>query len=129
METVQELFGTLLLFLACLFYKHLMVDFFLQTPYQYLNKGKYFHPGGLLHSFLHIIATGILLFVFGAKKHLIEILIVEFLLHYHIDWAKVQINSRYGWKADKNEEFWMLLGIDQYLHALTYIGIVWWIIN
>jgi hypothetical protein len=129
MEIVRDLVGTLLLLLSFLFYKHLLVDFFFQTPYQYLNKGTYLHPGGILHSFLHIVATAIILIIFGAKNHFFGILAVEFLLHYHIDWAKVQINSKFGWKADKNEEFWMLLGLDQFLHALTYIGIVWWVIN
>jgi hypothetical protein len=45
-------------------------------------------------------------------------------LHYHIDWAKMNINKQCGWKADTHEEFWWLLGVDQLLHALTYIGLV-----
>lgn len=32
--------------------KHFIVDVILQNPYQYLNKGKFLHPGGLLHVFL-----------------------------------------------------------------------------
>ena len=35
---------------AVLMVKHALADFYLQTPYQYLNKGTYGHPGGLLHA-------------------------------------------------------------------------------
>ena len=35
---------------AVLMAKHMVADFYLQTPYQYLNKGTYGHPGGFLHS-------------------------------------------------------------------------------
>jgi hypothetical protein len=29
-----------------------------------------------------------------------------------------------GWSANTHEQFWWLLGLDQYLHALTYIGLI-----
>ena len=45
-------------------------------------------------------------------------------IHYHIDWAKMNLNARMGWGANTHEQFWWLLGLDQYLHALTYIGLI-----
>jgi hypothetical protein len=45
-------------------------------------------------------------------------------IHYHIDWAKMNLNARMGWSANTHEQFWWLLGLDQYLHALTYIGLI-----
>ena len=42
---------------AVLLVKHAVADFYLQTPYQYLNKGIYGHPGGLLHSGIHVALT------------------------------------------------------------------------
>ena len=42
---------------AVLLVKHAVADFYLQTPYQYLNKGIYGHPGGLLHSGIHVVLT------------------------------------------------------------------------
>ena len=99
-----------------LFTKHLIIDFFCQTSYQYLNKGKYGHPGGLLHSGLHGIVTGIILNpVLG---------ILDALVHYHIDWSKIQLNNKFNLKPDNSEKYWWLLGIDQYLHALTYLCLV-----
>jgi hypothetical protein len=50
---------------------------------------------------------------------------IDFFVHYHIDWAKMNINAKYGWKADSHPEFWYLLGLDQFLHAVTYIGLVY----
>lgn len=47
----------------------------------------------------------------------------EFIVHYHIDWAKMNINRKMGWK-DENSEFWVLLGADQLLHYLTYVLMV-----
>lgn len=101
-----------------LFTKHFILDFIFQTPYQYLNKGKYGHPGGLLHSGLQGSGTFLIL---GWQAALIDLVI-----HYHIDWAKVQVNSRFKLKPDNSEKFWWLLGLDQYLHYMTYALLVFW---
>ena len=109
------------LILLFLFSKHFIIDFPLQTPYQYLNKGKYGHPGGLLHASLHGLGTYAILLWITPVAYLFAI--ADFLIHYHIDWAKVKINTHYGWKPS-DDQFWTLLGLDQYLHAMTYIGMV-----
>lgn len=101
-----------------LFTKHFVFDFLLQTPYQYLNKGKYGHPGGILHSGLQGIGTLLILGPIAAM--------IDFVVHYHVDWSKVQLNRRYGWRPDTSEKFWWLLGFDQYLHTLTYLGLAMW---
>jgi len=36
----------------------------------------------------------------------------------------MNLNKKYGWKPDQHAQFWWLLGVDQFLHALTYIGLV-----
>lgn len=114
-----------LLILVFLFSKHVIIDFPLQTPYQYLNKGKYGHPGGLLHSGLHGLATFAIFAVFLVSiKFAIIYGIADFLIHYHIDWAKVNINEYYQWKPTTHSQFWILLGLDQYLHSMTYILMV-----
>lgn len=52
---------------------------------------------------------------------------IDGMIHYHIDWAKMNLNAKMGWGPTTHEQFWALLGFDQYLHALTYLGIVWWV--
>lgn len=106
-----------------LFTKHLIVDFPLQTRLQWSNKGTYGHPGGILHSFLHGLGT-YLCFVWYAPVIAIYFFLVDMFVHYHIDWAKMNLNKKLGWGPNTHEQFWWLLGVDQYLHALTYIGLV-----
>ncbi|MCK5616410.1 DUF3307 domain-containing protein [Candidatus Pacearchaeota archaeon] len=110
----------IILCLMWLIFKHWLVDFVLQTPYQFMNKGKYGHPGGLLHSGLMVIFSIPVALVLGIWW----ILILEFFIHYHMDWAKVKLNERYDLKPDSSEKYWWLLGFDQMIHYLTYIIMV-----
>ena len=103
--------------------KHFLVDFLLQTRYQWSNKGTYGHPGGLLHAGLHGVGTAICLMTF-AWEHILLLALMDAVFHYHIDWAKMKLNSHYKWRADSSEYFWWTLGADQLLHTLTYIIIV-----
>ncbi len=109
--------------------KHFIVDYPLQKPYQYLNKGTYGHPGGLLHAGLHGLGTIAALWIFADLPWLIIMAIFDMIVHYHVDWAKVKINKHFGWTANTHEEFWWLLGFDQLLHWLTYCVIIGWTIG
>ena len=116
--------NTTLLLITLLFTKHFIVDFPLQNKFQWSNKGTYLHPGGILHSGLHGLGT-YFCFVWFAPLAAIYLSIIDFVLHYHIDWAKMNLNSKMGWGPNTHEQFWWLLGLDQFLHALTYIGLVY----
>lgn len=119
--------------LAMLFAKHFVVDFPLQGPYQYLNKGTYGHPGGLLHSGMHGLCT-FLAFAVAAPGLGLAVTAcaalgaVDAVVHYHVDWAKVKLNRHFGWGPSTHEQFWWLLGADQLLHAATYLGLVAWVV-
>jgi len=105
--------------------KHLVFDFFLQTAYQYQNKGIYGHPGGILHAGLHIFGTAFLFYYITPSIVLAaQILVGEFIAHYHIDWTKEQIVKRMNLTTERSE-FWWTLGVDQFLHGVTYVTIVW----
>jgi hypothetical protein len=110
---------------AVLMFKHAVADFYLQTAYQYLNKGKYGHPGGFIHAGIHTALTPLVYLVMMPGSFLIAgaIALGEFLLHYHIDWAKEQITHRNGW-TPQDRGFWYALGTDQLIHGLTYLVIV-----
>ena len=108
--------------MALLLFKHFVVDFLLQRKYQYANKGVYGHPGGLLHAGLHGIGTLACLVWFDWDAA-IALAAADAGIHYHIDWAKTNINEKMGWGPNTHEQFWWLLGLDQFLHTLTYIGI------
>lgn len=112
---------TEVLLLAALLTKHFVVDFPLQGKYQWSNKGTYLHPGGLLHAGLHGLFTAVILFAFSPLFLLFGL--IDAVLHYHVDWSKMNLNKKLGYEA-YHEQFWWLLGLDQYLHHLTYIGLI-----
>lgn len=111
--------------IGVLMLKHTAADFFLQTKYQYCNKGTYGHPGGLLHSAIHIALTSLVYLVIAPVSLLLAaaIAVGEFVVHYHVDWAKEQFTSRSGY-TPQTARFWHALGVDQLLHGLTYLAIV-----
>lgn len=112
------------LFLVLLQIKHFLLDFYWQPPFMWQNKGTYLHPGGITHSALHGIVTGLLVLLFTQSPGLSALICFgEFVTHYHIDWAKMNINARRGWKCNTHNEFWQLTGLDQLLHQLTYVVI------
>lgn len=116
----------LLALMVVLMYKHFIADFLYQPPYQWKNKGTYGHWGGIVHSGQHAACTAILLPLFDVElSKIVLIVLVEFLVHYHMDWAKMNINKKYGWGATTHNEFWILVGVDQLVHALTYIWIAY----
>ncbi len=55
---------------------------------------------------------------------MMALLVAEFVLHYHIDYTKEQVVRRHGWTSH-DTPFWWAIGLDQLLHGLTYVAIVW----
>jgi hypothetical protein len=102
--------------------KHVICDFFLQTANQLQNKGRYGHPDGLIHAGIHVLGSVPVFLVlpttFGVAC---AVLASEFVLHYHIDWLKNEITSRRGWEI-KDKQYWWAMGLDQFAHQLTYLG-------
>jgi hypothetical protein len=101
--------------------KHFLVDFVWQTPRMLSDKGTYGAPGGTLHALLHCIGTFLVLIFFVPAHMAILLGFADFLIHYHIDWAKTNF-SRGLTPAD--QRFWIWLGADQALHYLTYVAII-----
>ena len=116
----------LLAILSALTLKHFVFDFLYQPPYQWRNKGTYGHWGGLVHTGQHMLATGVILWLFGIDLWLVYTLIMfEGVVHYHMDWAKMNLNAYMGWGPTTHNEYFVLLGFDQLVHSMTYIAIVW----
>lgn len=114
-----------LLAVAVLLFKHALADFFLQTTYQFMNKGTYGHPGGILHSGIHVALTPLVYLVLAPASlaFVLALAASEFLAHYHIDWLKEQIVRRNFWTM-QDRGFWYALGTDQFIHGLTYLVMV-----
>lgn len=121
--TVVYLFGAL-------FLKHYVCDFPLQVAYQYKNKGTYGHPSGILHAAIHAVGTAVVLLAFVLTGHdtILLIALLDGVIHYHIDWVKMNLNTHYGLTPTNSEFFWHLLGLDQLFHYMTYFGIVLYLV-
>lgn len=104
--------------------KHFVCDFLLQYPYMLAEKGIYGAQGGLEHAGIHGIFTVIVLAPFIGIIAVFPA-IFDFLVHYHVDWAKQKLNAGLT-PADR--KFWIWFGLDQCLHYLTYVIIIGWIV-
>jgi len=122
---MPELVTAILLGFTVLFVKHAIADFFLQTAYQYRNKGIYGHPGGLLHAGIHAVLTLPVYLVLAPATIIMAIAIPvgEFAVHYNVDWLKEQIIKR-AHLSMQDAWYWHVFGTDQLIHALTYIAII-----
>ncbi|MGB7815936.1 MAG: DUF3307 domain-containing protein [Methylotenera sp.] len=115
--------------LFLLFIKHFICDFPLQAnPWIYRNKGTYMHPGGIAHAGIHALGTLLVLAPFIGSESLLYA-VIDMVLHYHIDWAKMNVSKRYDLQPNNSERFWILLGFDQLLHHITYFAIVYYAFN
>lgn len=120
------------LLLAFLF-KHFIIDFLLQRPYQYLNKGIYGHPGGILHAALHGAGTYLIILIWMVcnpelSATYLLLAFADAVIHYNVDWSKVNICKKYNLTPTNSEYYWWILGLDQLLHYLTYVGIMYLIL-
>jgi hypothetical protein len=116
--------GMVLVALTLLAAKHFFADFALQTDWMVRGKGTYCHPGGLTHAGVHMLGSMPALAVMGLGLFaILPLVVVEGIVHYHIDWGKQRLTHNRGTNSE-NRLFWLLLGADQFLHHLTYIGMV-----
>ena len=124
------------LFLLTLFIiKHFVCDFPLQSVWMAANKGTYGHRGGLAHIGVHALGTFFILIVFAQATEIffaptlfLMIFLFEAVVHYHTDWFKMNLNKMMNWTCDKSSEFWILLGVDQLIHYLSYVFMVWYLL-
>jgi hypothetical protein len=116
--------GELSLFaILALLIKHFICDFPLQNLCQIQKKGIYGNPYGLLHAAIHMTGTLFALFFFFPMQIVLLCSAIDGVLHYHIDWAKSNINRHFNLNMEDSRSFWFwtLFGFDQLLHQATYV--------
>lgn len=120
---MDDLSTALIAVFAVLEIKHFVFDYLTQTRYQFLNKGKYGHPGGILHAGLQALGTTAAFFFITPTLAVgVAVVIGEFLAHYHIDWTKETWLKAGGYKTSDGG-YWRIYGIDQFAHQATYVVI------
>jgi hypothetical protein len=109
-----------LLLLVLFQLKHWYIDFVDQDMDEVNSKGHYGQWLGIRHSLKQGLGTYIAVaLVVGAEYWIFATVIafVDFVIHYHTDWAKMN----WGNRDIQTPEFWAHLGLDQMVHQVTYI--------
>lgn len=107
---------------ALLFIKHWYIDFVNQDMEEVNHKGIYLHWLGVKHSLKQGLATMAIFFLLGLTTADAFFLgALDFLIHYHTDWIKMN----YGNRDITTPTFWNHLGLDQLVHYMTYLGLVY----
>ena len=116
----------ILLAMAYLLVKHCIADFILQTEAQRLGKGTFGAMGGLTHCLTHVICTAPVFWILPSipMRSAAALLAGEFAVHYHLDWGKEQFVRR-NRLTTSDTWFWWALGLDQMMHGLTYVALIW----
>lgn len=114
-----------LMLLTLLQVKHLFADFFLQSPRMLAKRAVYLHWGRVEHAGLHAILSFVSLLIIGAPLIFSAILsVLEWIVHYHIDWAKGR-HSEQKQHGPSDAGYWRAFGVDQLMHQLTYVVMLW----
>ena len=105
--------------------KHYLADYVLQTGWMIAGKGTLNQPGGYVHAGIHALGSAIVLLLGRIPLWTVLMLVAaEFIVHFALDYAK----AAYGRGVDPDEDaprFWALHGLDQLLHQLTYVAMLY----
>lgn len=116
---------TILLLFCLLQIKHMFADYFLQTRRMLSGRSTYLHMGRAQHAGVHALLSIPVFLVIGAGYGFVLALIVaEWVVHFHLDWAKAR-HTEARVLTPAQGLFWRSFGVDQALHQLTYIAMVW----
>jgi Protein of unknown function (DUF3307) len=112
-----------LILVAGLQFKHFICDGPLQTKEMVIAKGYYGSGLGLLHAGLHSVGTFIVFALSGLSMTVsVGLAVADFVIHYHVDYAKENIVRNAEWTT-ANAQFWWALSADQTIHHFTYLGL------
>ena len=100
--------------------KHWYIDFVNQSMEEVNGKGIYGNWLGIRHSLKHGIATALIFIILIPVEFALIFGLIDFIIHYHTDWIKMN----YGNRDMQNPLFWNHLGLDQMVHQITYIVLI-----
>lgn len=122
---MSEHIVSLLALLLLLQVKHMFADFFLQTPRMLSGRSVYLHLGRAQHATVHLIGTAaVFLLLSSPVLFAIIICVLEWIAHFHIDFAKARYNECKSLKPNQ-AHYWWAMGTDQALHQATYLAMGW----
>ncbi|WP_299356775.1 DUF3307 domain-containing protein [uncultured Shimia sp.] len=124
----MDLTTKILILIALLQIKHLIADFYCQTLWMLTGRDQYFHLGRTVHAAIHAVFSIVIFAFFGTPiTWLIILFLFEFIIHFHVDFWKARENV-VKQLTPNNAKFWRAMGLDQAIHHLTNLFMVWlWI--
>jgi hypothetical protein len=103
----------------------MFADYFLQTARMLSGRSDYMHIGRAQHAAIHAVGSAIAFVLIGASAAFILVIVaIEWVVHFHIDWAKARYSDTHD-LTPAQARFWQATGLDQALHQLTYVAMVW----
>lgn len=109
----MELFFALLI-------KHAIVDLGMQSRLE-INKKVYF-GNSQQHYVEHGLATIVVCMLFMNPTLALFCGVADYIIHWHVDYGKHQINARFGIKS-QTQRWWWSNVLDQSLHYATYYAL------
>ncbi len=121
--------GAVLLMICLLQVKHMFADFYFQTAKMLSGRGEYMHLGRAQHAAVHAAGSAIVFLLFGtAIAFILVIAVLEWFVHFNIDFAKARYSDKRQLQPNQ-AAFWRAAGLDQFMHNLTYVAMVWaWVV-
>lgn len=123
-------YGTLLVLLCLLQVKHMLGDYFLQTRMMLDGRDEYWHFGRFLHAGVHAVGSFVVFLLIGAPIwFILPLILAELVVHFHIDWWKGRVTAAQN-LTPADAGYWRASGVDQALHQLTYVAMIWlWLVS
>ena len=112
--------------------KHFIADLYLQALYiKPSRKWIYLDHKAHRHALHHAILSAVVfLLCWGWWWLAAVMLMVDYVTHWHIDWAKTRIARHLNWaEATHPRGYWFLQTLDQITHFVIYFGMVWCAVN
>lgn len=129
LETGADVQEFMLLVIVGLLLKHFVADYLLQFGWMLAEKGNFSRPGGYVHAAIHSAGSAIVLWLASVSVLvLLGLIVAEFFIHYLLDYMKSRFSDGVS-NVERPHLFWALNGLDQLMHHLTYVGMVYIVIN
>ena len=100
--------------------KHAVADLILQSRLTSGDKADLTSPKGYRHALDHALCTLLVCIFFAPIPWALGIAVLDFVLHFIIDYTKTKIVRRYKIKYE-GKAFWCIQGVDQIAHYSCYI--------
>lgn len=120
----MEMMTLTLAMLVCFQLKHFVADYLLQPGWILRGKGDLRCAGGYAHAGLHAAGSLPAFLVAGlGLAAILPLVVAEFAVHYATDYTKAGLSAR-SHAGPNTRTYWALHGADQFVHQLTYVGLI-----